>query len=63
MYTDNNWNAVQGEELAGFLAQINPIDGKTRVSADSTQVHWRMLPFYDQVALIRVRDPNWPNQN
>lgn len=61
MYHDSNWNAVQGEELAGFLDQINPIDGKYRVSADSTQVEWRMLPFYDQVALIRVKDPNWTN--
>jgi len=63
MYQDNNWNAVQGEELAGFLEQINPIDGKYRVSAESTQVFWRMLPFYDQVALIRVKDPNWTNPN
>ena len=62
MYFDNNWNAVQGEELAGFLEQINPIDGKYRVSAESTQVHWRTLPFYDTVALIRVHDPNWVNK-
>ena len=62
MYQDENWNAGQGEELAGFLDQINPIDGKYRVSAESTQVEWRMLPFYDQVALIRVKDPNWTNQ-
>lgn len=62
MYHDNNWNPVQGDELAGFLEQINPIDDKYRVSPESTQVHWRMLPFYDSVALIRVRDPNWANR-
>ncbi len=62
MYHDNNWNAVTGDELAGFLEQINPIDGKYRVSAESTQVHWRMLPFYETVALIRVKDPNWVNK-
>lgn len=61
MYHDNNWNAVQGEELAGFLDQINPVDGKYHVSIDSSQVEWRMLPFYEQVALIRVIDPNWTN--
>ena len=61
MYHDNNWNAVEGEELAGFLEQINPIDGKYHVKAESTQVEWRILPFYDQVALIRVKDPNWTN--
>lgn len=62
MYHDDKWNAVTGAELAGFLEQINPIDGKYRVSAESTQVHWRQLPFYDSVALIRVKDPNWVNQ-
>jgi len=62
MYHDDKWNPVQGEELTGFLDQINPVDGKYRVSAESTQVEWRMLPFYDNVALIRVKDPNWVNK-
>lgn len=61
MYVDDKWTPVTGEELAGFLGQIDPIDGKHKVSAQSTQVHWRMMPFYEQVALIRVRDPNWIN--
>ena len=65
MYHDDKWNAVQGEELTGFLEQIDPIDSNYKVSADTTQVHWRMLPFYESVALIRVKDPNWvePNLN
>ena len=62
MYNDNNWNPVEGEELAGFLEQINPIDDKHRVTADTTKVEWRMLPFYDSVALVRVSDPNWVNK-
>ena len=62
MYHDDNWNPVEGDELTGFLDQINPVDGKYKVSADSTQVHWRMLPFYESVALIRVKDPNWVNK-
>ncbi len=63
MYNDNNWNPVQGDELAGFLDQINPIDGKYKVSGTSTQVAWRALPFYESVALIRVKDPNWVEKN
>ncbi|MCK6417484.1 MAG: hypothetical protein L6Q57_00915 [Alphaproteobacteria bacterium] len=62
MYQDNNWNAVTGEELVGFLEQINPVDGKYKTSPESTQVHWRPLPFYESVALIRVKDPNWVNK-
>ena len=63
MYQDGNWNDVEGDELAGFLEQINPVDGKYRTSAASTRVAWRTLPFYETVALIRVQDPNWVNKN
>jgi hypothetical protein len=62
MYIDDKWNSVTGEELAGFLEEINPIDGKYKVSPETTEVAWRQLPFYDNVALIRVRDPSWPNK-
>lgn len=63
MYQDGSWNEVEGDELAGFLDQINPIDGKYRTSPASTRVAWRTLPFYETVALIRVQDPNWVNKN
>ncbi len=65
MYYDDKWNPVEGEELTGFLDQIDDIDGKYKVNPETTKVHWRMLPFYDSVALIRVQDPNWvkPNLN
>ncbi len=62
MYEDNHWNPVTGEELDGFLSQINPIDGKYQVSSNSTEVGWRMLPFYDHVVLIRLRDRTWGKQ-
>ena len=62
MYEDSHWNPVTGEELDGFLAQINPIDGKYQVSSNSTEVGWRMLPFYDHVVLIRLRDRTWGKQ-
>lgn len=62
MYEDDDWNPVTGEELEGFLAQVNPIDGKYQVSSRSTEVAWRSLPFYDQVVLIRLRDRTWGKQ-
>lgn len=63
MYTDNNWTPVEGEELAGFLEQVNPIGGKYKVSPATTKADYRMLPFYDQVAMIRVKDPAWTPKN
>ncbi len=62
MYVDDNWNSVSGDELVGFLEEINPIDGKYKVSPQTTEVAWRPLPFYETVALIRVRDSSWPNK-
>lgn len=63
MYQDDNWNPVTGEELAGFLDQVSPIDGKYKTSPQTTQVGWRTLPFYERVVLIRVRDSSWSPKN
>lgn len=59
MYRDNNWIPVEGEELAGFLEQVGPIGGKHKVNVNTTKVDYRMLPFYDSVAMIRIKDPAW----
>ncbi len=59
MYLDDNWNQVTGAEKAGFLSQINPIDGRHKTDEATTEVSWRPLPFYDTVALIRVKDTSW----
>ncbi len=63
MYTDNNWIPVEGDELKGFLDQVNPIGGKYKISEATTRVDYRMLPFYDQVAMIRVKDAAWTPKN
>lgn len=55
------WNKVEGDELSGFLEQINPIDGKYEVEPSTTKVAWSRLPFYESVALIRVTDRSWAN--
>lgn len=60
---DDRWNAVTGDELAGFLSQIGTIDGRHRTSTENTTVAWRSLPFYEQVVLIRVRDRTWLPDN
>lgn len=60
---DDRWNAVTGDELAGFLGQIGTIDGRHRTSPENTTVAWRSLPFYEQVVLIRVRDRTWLPDN
>lgn len=55
------WNRVYGSELDKFLDQISPIDGKYFVSGSSTLVDWANLPFYQNVAIIRVHEPMWIN--
>lgn len=63
MYIDDKWTPVEGEELEGFLDQIDPVGGQYKVSTQTTEVSWRMLPFYEQVAMIRVKDPAWTPRN
>ncbi len=59
MYEDNNWTPVEGEELEGFLEQVGTIDGVLVPSVKTTKAEWRHLPFYDSVAMVRLRDENW----
>lgn len=63
MYNDDNWNSVTGDELEGFLEQVNPIDNKFKVDKDTTTVAWRQLPFYERVVLVRVKDQSWTPKN
>jgi hypothetical protein len=59
LHDDDKWNAVADNEKAGFFEKVGTIDSKHNPSANTTEVHWRQLPFYRQVALVRLRDPNW----
>ncbi len=59
MFTDEGWNSTTGDALEGFLDQVGTIDAKYNVSPSSTEVHWRKMPFYDNVVLIRLRDKSW----
>jgi len=60
IYQDGDeWTDVTGDELSGFLAQINPIDGTHNVTNMSAKVAWRPVPFYEGVVLIRVTDPGF----
>lgn len=59
MFTEDGWNSTTGEALEGFLDQVGTIDAKYATSISSTEVHWRKLPFYDNVVLIRLRDRTW----
>jgi hypothetical protein len=58
-HDDDKWNAVKDAEKKGFFDKVGVIDGKHTPSIDTTEVHWRQLPFYKQVALVRLRDTNW----
>jgi len=62
-HDDDKWNEVAGAEKQGFLDKVGTIDNKHQTSADSTQIAWRQLPFYKQVALVRLRDSQWDPSN
>lgn len=58
-HDDDKWNAVSEAEKQGFFDKVGTIDGKHECAVDSTEIHWRQLPFYKTVALVRLRDSNW----
>lgn len=58
-HDDDKWNTVSGAEKQGFLDKVGTIDGKHQTSPETTDIAWRQLPFYKQVALVRLRDSNW----
>lgn len=51
------WHDIKDSELTEFLEQISPVDGKWKLEAQNTSVHWRHLPWYDTAALIHLRNP------
>lgn len=54
------WTVPADSERANMLVQINQIDGKYPVSLDKTQLVWVPLPYYKEVALVRLKDARWP---
>lgn len=57
------WHRLSGEALQDIVRQINPVDGKQRVSVQTTQFYWCRLPWYENVVLLRIRDPRWSSDD
>lgn len=55
------WRVVTGKTRGDFLEKIDPIDGKLRVTGNSTQLLRTSPPFYKNVELLRVRNARWKN--
>lgn len=61
MYFDEQWDPL--EDRSDFLKIIDPIDGRYRVSDETTHVERRSLSFYDAVEIIRIKEPSWDPAN
>jgi len=59
MYEDSKWQQVTGPDMEPFLNSVNPVSGKYTASAASAKIEWRQLPFYSNIALVRVSDTSW----
>ncbi len=57
------WHRLGGEGLQDLIRQINPVDGKLRVSGQTTNFHWCKLPWYENVVLLRIYDPGWSRED
>lgn len=61
MFEEYKWQKVEGAQIEPFVKLINPIQGKFNVSQGSGDVAWCQLPFYANIALVRVNDSTWPS--
>lgn len=61
MFDEYNWQAVTGAQLDPFMKLINPIQDKWNAAKDTATVEWCQLPFYSNIALVRVNDIAWPD--
>jgi hypothetical protein len=60
MFEEYKWQKVEGAQIEPFVKLINPIQGKFTVSGATGDVAWCQLPFYANIALVRVNDSSWP---
>lgn len=59
MLAATGWTPVTGDALAELFAAIGPVDGALRVAPETSSCHWRPLPWYADVGLVRIADPGW----
>ncbi|PIQ95316.1 MAG: hypothetical protein COV67_15545 [Nitrospinae bacterium CG11_big_fil_rev_8_21_14_0_20_56_8] len=59
MFDNYTWHPVTGPDMMGFIQKINPIDDRHSLSPSTTKIAWCALPFYENIALIRVEDRTW----
>ncbi len=50
---------VPASDIDPFLKSVNPIGGKHTASASSAKVAWAQLPFYTNIALVKIEDSSW----
>lgn len=56
------WSEMGAESLEGWSSRIAPVDGKHRMSRETTRGFRRALPFYDRVELLAFIDEGWVNK-
>ncbi len=50
------WRSVADKERAAFLERISPVDGKYVLDPEKTEVRYRLLPWYERVSLLSLRN-------
>ncbi|SDF52899.1 Pentapeptide repeat-containing protein [Salipiger thiooxidans] len=62
--SDNAWSVMSRQTLEHWMSKVAPVDGKYRMSWETTRGFRRALPFYaETVELLAFTDENWVNKN
>lgn len=63
MYMDELWLPISDTELVELLDAVGPVGDEHEVHPSTTQAEKRLLPFYEGVMLIRIKEPAWQPRN
>ena len=53
------WQAVSIEETEQICSRLDPVYGKYIIDAKTTEILYSHLPWYENVRLLRLKDPDW----
>ncbi len=58
-----NWSEISAKTLEDWIARVAPVDGKYRMSLETTRGFQRGLPFYENTKMFAFTDESWGNRD
>lgn len=57
------WKQLKPDLIPRLVKQLTPIDGMLEINPERTRLELSRLPFYENIQIIRLLDPSWPDKD